>query len=95
MSQLPNYSLCGPLGAPLSFQAAPGRTPAQKIVALLADAYRRLAFFRKIGAELPDEEWTNASKLCAIAVKLFECADRRELADLRLARASVVDQLAR
>jgi hypothetical protein len=93
MSHVPTYSLCGPLGAPLDFHHASGQTPAQKLASLLADAYRRVTFFRRRGQVLPDEEWTNARKLCAIAIQLYEFTDRLELADLKLAQAAVLDAL--
>ena len=93
MSQLPAYSSCGPLGAPLDFMSASGRTPAQKFAELLRDAYRRLSFFRQRGEPLPEEEWTHAGKLCALASRLTEFADRNDFADLVIARASVLDAL--
>ncbi|MFT3843129.1 MAG: hypothetical protein QM723_39460 [Myxococcaceae bacterium] len=91
MANLPAYSLCGPLGAPLDFRHASGRTPAQKLCALLADAYRRVTFFRRQRQSVPAEEWTNARKLCAIAAALEGSADRQELADLKLAEAALLD----
>ncbi len=93
MVELPNYSQCGALGAPLDFRSAPGVTPAEKVVAMLSDASRRLEFFRMSGGGVPEEERSYAGKLCALAAGLVHCEDPREQAELNRARSVLLGAL--
>ncbi len=95
MVELPSYSRCGPLGAPMGLREAPGDTPAEKLAELLRDACRRLSFFHDHGEAAPDEELSYAWKLCAVSRALIDGANRQDVAALTLAQATLLGALAR